>query len=351
MKQDLSYGGLDVFRIVAALLIVAIHTSPLTTYSATADFIFVRAIARVAVPFFLLVSGFFLFPRCIKGDAPDRVPLYRFIKKTGLLYLAAIALYLPINIYAGHFADGPFVVNVIQALLFDGTFYHLWYLPAAILGALITYGLLVKVGLKGTLIIAAILYLVGLGGDSYYGLVSEVPALHTFYDALFQVFSYTRNGILYAPIFLALGAWMGLKEYRLGLLPSVGGLIVSLALMIGEGLWLHTLDLQRHDSMYLLLPLVMFFLFQCLLQVKLVARPRLRPLSMLIYILHPLAIIGVRGVAKVAGMQSLLVDNSLVHYVAVCLLTVLISVVLLQFWQAVQRRREVRGTRVTVAKE
>ena len=27
------YGGLDAFKVIAALLVVAIHTSPLTTYS------------------------------------------------------------------------------------------------------------------------------------------------------------------------------------------------------------------------------------------------------------------------------------------------------------------------------
>ena len=33
------YGGLDAFKVIAALLVVAIHTSPLTTYSPDGDFL------------------------------------------------------------------------------------------------------------------------------------------------------------------------------------------------------------------------------------------------------------------------------------------------------------------------
>lgn len=57
------YAGIDFFRIIAALLIITIHTSPLLTYSETGDFILTRILARIAVPFFLMTSGFFLISR------------------------------------------------------------------------------------------------------------------------------------------------------------------------------------------------------------------------------------------------------------------------------------------------
>ena len=59
MREE--YRGIDYFRFISALLVIAIHTSPLTSYSAYADFILTRIIARVAVPFFLMTTGFFLF--------------------------------------------------------------------------------------------------------------------------------------------------------------------------------------------------------------------------------------------------------------------------------------------------
>ena len=38
---------------------------------------------------------------------------------------------------------------------------------------------------------------------------------------------------------------------------SAAGLCAAFAAMTAEGLWLHGLQVQRHDSMYMLLPLVM----------------------------------------------------------------------------------------------
>ena len=59
MRQRQAYTGIDIFRWAAAFLIVAIHTSPLASFSETGDFILTRVIARVAVPFFLMTTGFF----------------------------------------------------------------------------------------------------------------------------------------------------------------------------------------------------------------------------------------------------------------------------------------------------
>ena len=51
------YDSLDWFRLAAAALVVAIHTSPLADVSADADFFLTRVLARIAVPFFFMVTG------------------------------------------------------------------------------------------------------------------------------------------------------------------------------------------------------------------------------------------------------------------------------------------------------
>lgn len=129
------------FRLFAALLVVAIHTSPLSSFNSSTDFIFTRVLAGMAVPFFLMVTGYFLLPQYLFEHTKDFRPLFLSIKKTLLLYAAAIALYLPVNFYAG---------QLHGANIFD----------------------------------------------------------------LFRVFSYTRNGIFYAPVFLVMGA--GMKKIRRG---------------------------------------------------------------------------------------------------------------------------------------
>lgn len=68
-------GGLDWFRLPAALLVVANHTSPLLAFSPEADHVLTQILARVAVPFFLTVSGYFLLPKAEREGRARRVPL------------------------------------------------------------------------------------------------------------------------------------------------------------------------------------------------------------------------------------------------------------------------------------
>ena len=133
---DKTTGGLDRFRLIAAFLVVAIHTSPLSSYSVEADFFLTRILARLAVPFFFLVTGRFVLAEYLAENKASFTPILRYLKKILILYGISILLYLPIGVYAGHYNElTPF--SFLRMLLFDGTFYHLWYFPALIIGILL----------------------------------------------------------------------------------------------------------------------------------------------------------------------------------------------------------------------
>ena len=109
--------ALDRFRLLAAVLVVCNHTAPLSGLFPAADFVLTRVLARTAVPFFLMVSGYFLSQK-------NGRHAWAFWKKAAVLYGVCILLYLPLNLYAGQL-HGDF----LRRLLADGTFYHLWYFP------------------------------------------------------------------------------------------------------------------------------------------------------------------------------------------------------------------------------
>lgn len=150
MNKRCPHAALDLFRTAAASLVVAIHTSPLTSYTQAGDFFLTRILGRVAVPFFFMVSGYFLAQ---KGWASTR----SFLKKTLVLYGGAVLLYLPLNWYQG----GCSLWEWFRRLLVGGTLYHLWYFPALVLGVLLAKGLL-RLKLPLALFAAALLYLKGL---------------------------------------------------------------------------------------------------------------------------------------------------------------------------------------------
>lgn len=328
MSSSRTYKGIEIFRVVAAFLVVAIHTSPLASYSGTADFVFTRVIARVAVPFFFMVTGYFVLS---KGTG-----VRRFLKKTAIIYAASAALYLPINVYAGHL-QGWGLLDLVQQVFFEGTFYHLWYLPAALLGAWLTSLLMRRTSRGVCAAIVTALYVLGLLGDSYWGLIEGVPGVSSAYTALFALMGYTRNGLFFAPMFMFLGAEMRMAKRR-----SVGfeaaGLVLSFALMLAEALNARAQGWQRHDSMYVLLPFVMYFLFALLSRVKGSVRLPLGNFSLLVYVLHPAVIIVVRGAARFLGLWDILVENSLGHYVAVCIGSAAAAAVILWVWERIRRR-------------
>ena len=130
------------------------------------------------------------------------------MKKTLLIYGAAIVLYIPVNLYNGYFKMEYLLPNLIKDIVFDGTLYHLWYLPASVIGGVIAWGLVKKLDYRKAFAVAAVLYLVGLFGDSYYGVIKNVPIFSGFYALIFQVSDYTRNGIFFAPVFFIMGGFI-----------------------------------------------------------------------------------------------------------------------------------------------
>lgn len=366
MNRQKSYGRLDSFRFAAALLVVAIHTSPLGFVSGDADFFLTRILARTAVPFFFMTTGHFVLKPLFsgggsgdtlsvdsvrpvrKGDPWAVCALKRCLKKLCLLYFVSILLYLPLGVYAGHYRELN-LGGALKMLLFDGTFYHLWYFPACILGILLVWLMSRFLSLKAAAICSLFLYAAGLLGDSYFGLADKIPFLHTAYEAMFTVFSYTRNGLFMAPLFLVMGVWAGnylsvpygtrrVSEAGCGghryfpgrsLSPALFYgvcLALSLAACTAEAFLLRNQGLQRHDSMYLfLVPAVLFlYLLLCAMPEK-PSHKELRTICLWIYILHPGFIVVVRGMAKPLGLTAFLVDNSILHYLSVTVLSVAAS--------------------------
>lgn len=133
--------------------------------------------ALLVVPFFFMTTGCFM-----AAYLNDGTWLRRQMNRLAAMYGAAVVAYLPLNAYAGALNRLDFGACQ-RALLLNGTFYHLWYLPEAMLGLCIAWALLRAGGMKSALAVS----------DALYAL-------------LFCCFSHTRNGLFFAPLFLMLGA-------------------------------------------------------------------------------------------------------------------------------------------------
>lgn len=319
MDKKEYYTGIDYFRFIAALLIIAIHTSPLAKISDMGNFILTRIVARIAVPFFFMASGFFMLSRY---DYMGK-RLIKFVKKTSVIYGISIIMYLPVNILNGYFKVDNLIPNFIRDILFDGTMYHLWYLPAAITGGALALYLIRHFDYKGAFLISGILYLTGLFGDSYYGITGKFMGI---YQYIFQMCDYTRNGIFFAPIFFVLGGFMTEQDSKLSVKKSLIGFGISFFLMLFEALTLHGLNVQRHDSMYVFLVPCMYFLFMYMLSFRGKQIAGLKITSLVMYVIHPMIIALLSTISGLSENLAFLVDNFLVNFAVVSILSVLFSI-------------------------
>ncbi len=319
MNNMLKKLNMDYLRVLAALLVVAIHVYPFLQINNTLEILFTHVFCRIAVPIFLMITGYFVLPTALN----DRSKLVLYTKKILKIYLFSILLYLPINIYSHSFA-GFSIIDFLKSIFIDGTFYHLWYFPGLILGIWLTYFLVKKIPHQVSIIVI-ILYLIGLFGDSYYGLVSSITIIKDIYHFIFNIFSYTRNGLFYMPIFIYLGYKFHQNNFNISKKSNFTYLTISLILMLIEGYLLYSLDLVRHDSMYLFLIPTMFCIFNWLLQLDKSSNKLWRNIGTDIYIIHPLVIIGLRLIAKIIHLESLLIENNLIQYILVIIISLVVS--------------------------
>ena len=58
--------NMDSIRLIASFLIVAIHISPFDQINPNFDFFFTRIFCRIAVPIFLMITGYYLIDKSLK---------------------------------------------------------------------------------------------------------------------------------------------------------------------------------------------------------------------------------------------------------------------------------------------
>ena len=305
------HSGIDHARFVAAIFVIAIHTSPFSSVPHIGNTLalFTRTTGRLAVPFFLMTTGYYLFP----GQSVNILIFKKFLIKLFCLYGFISVVYLPILICTGYFqADGIFL-TVLKDAVFNGTFYHLWYLPAVILGVILVAFFIKYLPSKISAMLCVVLYVIGLLGDAYYGFTETIPAIAYFYRQLFYISDFTRNGIFFAPLFLLLGSQI--SRYTTPLTPCRKfGFSFFYFLLIAEAIVTSTLQLQRHDCMYLFLVPAAYYLFQLVLDIKAKYSRHIKNIATNMYLFHPLIMIVIRSLSKRLAIDKFIISNSFLYF-------------------------------------
>ena len=96
-----NYYALDIAKFISAFLVICIHCGPLLDVSETGNFVLVQIIARLAVPFFFVASGFLFFQKIDLqrewNDYENKAKLKHYFGRLFKIYFILTILYIQLN--------------------------------------------------------------------------------------------------------------------------------------------------------------------------------------------------------------------------------------------------------------
>lgn len=290
----MTYVFLDVGKFVAAFAVVFIHTEPFREVSLLFSYLFSHGLMRQAVPFFFLVSGFFLARLWPKdGVLPWRAAFHT-MRRALFLYLLWGCLYLPLMVWTfremGADWQGAFFAACREALF---GMYQLWFF----------------LGLAEAVLLLALLSrclrwrsILWLGGALYAGatLVYGMGLLPM--DVFYR--HYVRGAVFLGVPWMMAGVWLS----RVGRVPlrylfiAYGlGTVALLAESAGDFYRLQGAPTEFFFSLVLCVPALFLLLRDAVPGQLLKARSLwLRRMSTLVYGLHGWPVVLLIGVPSVA---------------------------------------------------
>lgn len=155
------YKALDILKFFCALLVVYIHT-----YCFEPNFGWIKTVlASVGVPFFFIVSGFFLGKGFSKNGPDKRSYLKNYLQRICIMYVAWTIVTLPIafyNISMTHPTSSMWMKSlfIVRCFFFTGSLGIYWYVLSLLYNSIILYLAEIHKKIRIPLLITAILFFV-----------------------------------------------------------------------------------------------------------------------------------------------------------------------------------------------
>ena len=315
------YDAVNILRIVCAYLIIIIHTMAFRSLGDGARYVTSEFICRISVPFFFITAGYFFYPK-VNKEGYFKKYMMKLIKIYVIVSIIYLILFAPYILPA--FAQGglTFILKVFLVNSVSGT---MWYFPTLIMSIAIVYIFLKKSLLKPLIVISAILLLIGLMGDSYYGLIVNTPLINIV-NGYNVIFDNTRNGITFGIPFITLGVLI--NKYNLNERIKKPGMLLilfSIVFIIEAYILMHTgisKDYNIYFSAALVVPIMLIMALNSKIKISDKMSSYMREMSLWIYVFHTLII----SIINIILGRPL--ENSILMYLLVCVLVTVLAFII-----------------------
>lgn len=237
------HSGIEIGRIIACFAVILLHQESSSYGSAGYMSDLFDQAARWAVPFFFIISGYFM-PLTGRWFATTA----RYFKRLFPVFVFWCLFYLAIAEDPSIHFDG---LRNISKLLVGGPGFHLWFLPSLGICLSIAAAFIYAGAVRGLIILSVMLYLTGLALGSYSAAVLDLLSI----DQQLDVNS--RNGPFFGLIFVTLGHLIRIGTIRPTLWSGIAVLGLGALITAVEAVLLYAAygtGMTRHDFLVGTLP-------------------------------------------------------------------------------------------------
>ena len=254
-SENLNYRAIDVFKFIAAILVVIIHANE---SDALLPSCFVESVSSLAVPFFFIVSGFFYKRGLDKRNSNKEKLSYclGYVKKLLIIYLFYAMVNLPstITLYVNKYADEgalKIILVMLRSYLLCGNGV-VWYILTMAEAAVVIF-LIDRIFKKQKSRNAVIIFLIIIGlslgivydclnGYDSIGIISFIK------NAFYFVFSWSNNFIMKAVPYMGVGYLLYLSKSKIKIKAAVPSVLLFALIVINVALFFVA---RRTDSVVL----------------------------------------------------------------------------------------------------
>lgn len=287
---------IDFFKLIFSICVVCIHTGFLSFLPPDIAWFINRLIFRIAVPFFFVVNGFFLYKRVCDFQKKAERNLIEYNKKMLKTYAIYTLIYSFLYLLKEILLHRNLNNSILELLhyLIVYPIGAMWYVWALILSVciIIIINKFTEINriLYKLFLITFVFYCVGLLFNSYYFIIENTP-FQNIADIYISVFLTSRNAIFVGLPFIFLGMVMR-KIIDNGFYMNKGKIIIllifSYILFFIELVLIYKKtyvdDKSMFLSFYLIIPLIL--IFACETNMKFIDKYDLRALSSFVYYNH-----------------------------------------------------------------
>lgn len=290
--------SIDIFRIICAIMVVSIHTGPLSELGYNWWYLTVQVIPRIGVPFFFCTMGYYYIGSLLKGKYRFWETMKRLLVTYGIwsiiYYMSDIK-----QVLNGSVSLGGFLINCFRQFLIYGSREHFWFFPAAFF-SIIVATVFMKMGklhwLAGLSVVA---YVLGLLGCSYYGIGNQIPVISAFIN--FSQYDLIRRIVLMGMPFFMMGYF--LQQVNLDKIKNEICIVLEVIYLVGflaEIVFVNRAQIQVNVYLTMFLYLLLFNTMLLLLKNPYEqygeSASITRDLSNFMYYSHPLFMIWINAI-------------------------------------------------------